>query len=178
MANKHVEQDFSILDEIETKRRGTSSNETVIYFVSGFFTSVVPIYLYTTLFNMSLKDYGPFFGVMSVVVTILLSMAYQNVTQSIALRLVYGLSPAKVSKTLSKKDAKEKREELRAVQETTMQYKAVAFSLIYNNLFYLMLSVFFSFYLFRSFGGLQNYVVALGAAAGLVYFASTKGSGK
>jgi len=172
--SKGNKDDFSLLDKIEQKRNASAPNENLIYYVSGFLTSAVPIYFYSTLFNMSLKDYGPIFGIVTALATVVLSLAYQNVTQAISNRLISDLSPGRVGKDLNKKEVKEQREKIREMQELITHYKSMAFSLVYNNLFYLLLAVFFAFYILRSFGGLINYVLTVAAAVGLVYFSSAQ----
>ena len=53
------------------------------------------------------------------------------------------------------------------------EYEATTFSIFYNNALFLAIMIVFSFYIFRSFSPVFNYVGAMSLAAGTVALLST-----
>jgi len=57
-----------------------TSAQRVLYFIQGLMVALVPISIYSPVFSMNLLDYGALFGIVSVVVACVISLAYHNVT--------------------------------------------------------------------------------------------------
>jgi len=169
--DEHV--DIQALREMrEGKQIKTTNQEYAFYFLYGLISSALPIVLYIKIYQLSLEEYGPLFVFLVVVASLLLSMAYDNVTNAVRIRLLKKL-PQPPGKKGSKQENKEAKDAQRKLQESVTFYQSVSFSLLYNNLFYLALTVFLGFFLLRSISPLYNYVLSVGAASALVMLSST-----
>merc|ERR1712115_134317 len=71
---------------------------------------------------------------------------------------------------------KEKDERILWKKNEVAEYEATTFSIFYNNALFLAILIVCSFYIFKSFSPVVNYVGAMGLAAGVVALLST-GSG-
>jgi len=116
---------------------------------------------------------GPVFLILIVVTSVLLTMAYDHVARNLRIRLLTKLIPPPGNKRLSAKENKEERAKQRKLQEDITYYHSTSFSLLYNTLFYLTLSVFLGFYLLRPVPNLYNYVLTTCVSGGLVMLSST-----
>jgi len=130
---------------------------------------------------MSLIDYGALFGIVSVAVAVVISLAYHNVTFSVRSKLNWerdqSITLAMVRKdaAATKDNAKDLVAQLKANQRLVTQRESMSFSIIYNNLFFLLIVVFLGFYILRSLPGIYNYIVSVGvAAASVTYLSTTK----
>jgi len=73
----------------------------------------------------------------------------------------------------TKDNAKDLVAQLKANQRLVTQRESMSFSIIYNNLFFLLIVVFLGFYILRSLPGIYNYIVSVGVAAATVTYLST-----
>jgi len=167
------ETDDDILDQYALQTKSTAPANQLIYYGSGFAVASLPIYLYVTIFNMALLEYGPLFIVLSGVAGLLLSWSYHNVAESVRLRLMSKLQDSPAPPSKSKLDRKKLKEDQREQKINITNQEALAFSLIYNNLFYLSSVIFLAFFFLKSLPSLYNYVLAIGVSGAIVMLSST-----
>eukprot|EP01125_Pyxidicula_operculata_P013477 TRINITY_DN4476_c0_g1_i1.p1 TRINITY_DN4476_c0_g1~~TRINITY_DN4476_c0_g1_i1.p1 ORF type:complete len:180 (+),score=39.94 TRINITY_DN4476_c0_g1_i1:69-608(+) len=157
-------------------QKEATSNEQLLFGITGFLVSIVPIYLYTSIFNMPLKDYAIFYLALTVVSTGLMSYSYNKVAEQLRIKLSARNSEvssrASKDKAANKNEKKKQEEQLKDQLNVLTRQEATAFSLLYNNLFFLLLVVFLAFYVLQNLPALQNYVMTIGVAGGLVLLSS------
>lgn len=91
-------------------------------------------------------------------------------------RLFAQLPEPAVPKDTKKGEKADVREALRNQQYALCRQEALAFSLLYNNLFYLLFVVLLAFVVFKNLAPLYNYVLSVGISAALVMVSSTSTS--
>eukprot|EP01121_Diplochlamys_sp_Union-15-3_P002851 TRINITY_DN126_c0_g1_i1.p1 TRINITY_DN126_c0_g1~~TRINITY_DN126_c0_g1_i1.p1 ORF type:complete len:184 (+),score=24.53 TRINITY_DN126_c0_g1_i1:45-596(+) len=144
---------------------------------SGVFAALVPITLYTGIFNMSIFDYFLLYFIVSVAVGVALSLSYHNISNFLRSLLDWkrdGLvTNARVRKSNQKTEDIKSIVEAQKKEQREVTYKeTLSFSILYNNLLFLLLVVFLGFYILRSVPGVYNYILSLGGAAAAVTYLS------
>lgn len=119
------------------------------------------------------------FLVMVLISTYLVAFAYKNVKfilkHKIAQKIEDGVS-REILRSIGddkKMSKKEKDERILWKKNEVADYEATTFSIFYNNALYLVLIVFVSFYILRSFTPIVNYIFSVGSTAGLLALFST-----
>jgi len=167
------ETEDDILDQYALQSKSAAPANQLIYYASGFAVACLPIYLYVTIFNMAIVEYGPVFIILSGVAGLLLSWSYHNVSESVRLRLMGKLQDSPAPPAKSKLDRKKLKEEQLEEKINITNQEALSFALIYNNLFYLTSVIFLAFFFLKSLPSLYNYVLSIGVSGAIVMLSST-----
>jgi len=141
-----------------------TKEQRLLYIATALLTTLIPIYLYQTIYDMDLETYAAIFGVVTVFSALIISFAYHNVTYWLKTRL---LKERDVLLTKKKVGAKKEQLEVNTVRE------AMAFAILYNNLFFLLATVSLSFFVFSSTSAPYNYILSVSTAAAFLTFIST-----
>merc|ERR1712051_1136099 len=115
----------------------------------------------------------------TLVATWLLALAYKN-TKHILKDKIAVKRAAAVTKEMTKKLADDKKISKKEMNERILwkknevaEYEATTFSIFYNNALFLAILIICSFYIFKTFTPVVNYVGAMSLAAGVVALLST-----
>merc|ERR1712047_79903 len=150
-------QDFS---------RRVSAKSSALFYGNAFIVSSIPIWLYWRIHAIDS--------------TWLVAFAYRN-TKHVLKHKVAVKREAAVTKDMNKEldsgdkkiSRKEKDERILWKKNEVAEYEATTFSIFYNNALFLAILIVCSFYIFKSFSPVVNYVGAMGLAAGVVALLST-----
>ena len=155
-----------------------TSDQRFTYLATAIATVAVPVYLYQTIFAFPVEEKFLVYAVVSLLSAFILTFAYHNVAYSTKNRLIAAretnITIAKVTaeaqaKGENKKDyVKKKKEEILAV--TTKE--SIAYSILFNNVYFLLSTVFLAFYVFGNYPSAYNYVLSVSLSAGLISFSS------
>eukprot|EP01121_Diplochlamys_sp_Union-15-3_P002852 TRINITY_DN126_c0_g2_i2.p1 TRINITY_DN126_c0_g2~~TRINITY_DN126_c0_g2_i2.p1 ORF type:complete len:186 (+),score=24.72 TRINITY_DN126_c0_g2_i2:95-652(+) len=150
---------------------------------NGVFAALVPITLYTGIFNMSIFDYFLLYFIVTVAVGVSLSFSYHNVSNFLRSLLDWKRDGLVTNARVRKSNQDQNTENIKSLVEAQKKeqrqitYKeTLFFSILYNNLFFLLLVVFLGFYILRSVPGVYNYILSLGGAAAAVTYLSQTNS--
>merc|ERR1711894_455081 len=169
-------QDFS---------RNVSTKSNALFYGNAFIVSAVPIWLFWRIHLMDPLSSSPFFLVITILSTYLVSFAYKN-TKFVLKHKVAIKREEAVNREISKKMAedkkmnkKEKDERILWKKNEVADYEATTFSIFYNNALFLVFIIVASFYVLRSFSPTINYILSMGTAGGLLalFSTSTKSTG-
>jgi len=165
-------QDFS---------RNVTTKSSALFYGNALIVSAIPMWLFWRIHQMDPQQTytAVLFGVMTLVSTYLISVAYKNVKFLLKHKIAQKREEA-VTREVMKKvsddkrmSKKEKDERILWKKNEVADYEATTFSIFYNNALYLLLIVVASFYVLRSFSPTANYVGSVGAASGLLALFST-----
>eukprot|EP01120_Amphizonella_sp_Union-15-10_P001612 TRINITY_DN1176_c0_g1_i1.p1 TRINITY_DN1176_c0_g1~~TRINITY_DN1176_c0_g1_i1.p1 ORF type:complete len:167 (-),score=26.28 TRINITY_DN1176_c0_g1_i1:80-580(-) len=149
----------------------TSANSKIFYAFSSLAVASVPLAIYLTIFSMSFSESFLIFFLVTLASAGALAYGYNNVATAVKSKLSH-TRQGSITKAKAKK-IKGKIEEQRQKQKEITESEATSLSILYNNLFFLMLVVIFAFYLVRSLPSTLNYIIAVGGSAACVSFLST-----
>eukprot|EP00343_Euplotes_focardii_P009317 CAMPEP_0205823374 /NCGR_PEP_ID=MMETSP0206-20130828/16249_1 /ASSEMBLY_ACC=CAM_ASM_000279 /TAXON_ID=36767 /ORGANISM="Euplotes focardii, Strain TN1" /LENGTH=150 /DNA_ID=CAMNT_0053120479 /DNA_START=75 /DNA_END=527 /DNA_ORIENTATION=- len=142
-----------------------SSGQAMFYFLAAVFVSAVPVYLYWTVFDLT-QAFVPFYAVVTAVSSTLLTMAYKNVTYRENARLS---SHRKDTDSVNHKKLGLSKAQLDFhVKEATLK-EATTWSFFINNLVFVLLFVFLSFYMLKDLQTNYNYILSTVVSATLVW---------
>merc|ERR1712133_144559 len=146
---------------------------------NAFIVSAIPVWLYWRVHSIDIASYAVIFAIGTLVSTWLLAFAYKN-TKHILKHKVAVKREAAVTKEMTIKLAddkkiskKEKDERILWKKNEVAEYEATTFSIFYNNALFLAILIICSFYIFKTFTPVVNYVGAMSMAAGIVALLST-----
>jgi len=129
----------------------------MIYLVIAFAITLVPLYLYHSIFGVEVQTHYLLFAVVSFGSALILSIAYHNVAYWLKVRLI---SLDETSFTRGQR--------LKEDKEAAITRESVAFSVLYNNVLFLFLYVVMAFFLLKSASGPYNYVLSVSFTAALM----------
>eukprot|EP01091_Cochliopodium_minus_P006013 TRINITY_DN15899_c0_g1_i1.p1 TRINITY_DN15899_c0_g1~~TRINITY_DN15899_c0_g1_i1.p1 ORF type:complete len:185 (+),score=37.92 TRINITY_DN15899_c0_g1_i1:36-590(+) len=179
--SKKVDVNDQYLVDIQRKREAElrpTFQQRITYYVIALITSIVPIFLFSSIFGISLTSHAPTFGIVTIFTAAIITFAYHNGSYTIKSRIIDERVNSITVNTFkgeisTNKQAflDEKRKEL-AVNTTN---ESIAFSILFNNLFFLSLLSIFAFFLLPSIGAtdIYNYVVSVSASSAIISLTST-----
>jgi len=146
---------------------------------NGLVVAFAPAYLYITIFGLSFKDNAlVFFGVTGLA-AFLVSRAYETVSKSVYAAFSKSRSLADFSleqddpNPNSKKNLRKKEsQQLKTSQQEVSRHEAISFSILYNNLLFLLFVVVLGFFALKNLPGLFNYIFSVGVAGAVVMLSS------
>jgi len=178
MASSDEETD-TVIAAFTKQNTTVNSQEKTLFYVTSFITVLVPIYMFIFIFDVDLWTYLGLFSVVSVGSAVALSYSYQNIASSLKMKLESqreGLitlrSVEQEAKTKGEKPnslVKKKKEHIAKLTTT----ESLAFSIFYNNSFFLLATVVLSNYIFGSTPAPINYVLSVSLSSALLSFTSS-----
>merc|ERR1711935_1124296 len=168
-------QDFS---------RRVSAKSSALFYGNAFIVSAIPIWLYWRIHAVDPASTAIILALITIASTWLVAFAYRN-TKHVLKHKVAVKREAAVSKDMNKEldggdkkiSRKEKDERLLWKKNEVAEYEATTFSIFYNNALFLAILIICSFYIFKTFTPVVNYVGAMSMAAGIVALLSTSSTG-
>merc|ERR1712038_621831 len=165
-------QDFS---------RNVTTKSSALFYGNALIVSAIPMWLFWRIHQMDPHQTYTMvlFGVMTLVSTYLISVAYKNVKFLLKHKIAQKREEA-VAREVNKKfsddkrmSKKEKDERILWKKNEVADYEATTFSIFYNNALFLALIIIASFYVLRSFSPATNYIMSVCGASGLLALFST-----
>eukprot|EP01133_Synstelium_polycarpum_P001132 gene1132-1294_t len=153
-----------------------SAEQRIVYFINALIVSMVPIYLFHSIFFMSLESYAIVYGAVTLFASIVLTFAYNNIYRVKRLKLsavrdhTLSMSKSKGGQGFDKKAVFAAKKERQSV---VTSHEAIALSIMYNNAIFLVSVLVFSFVIFKNVALVYNYIVSVSLAAGVTTFLST-----
>jgi len=134
--------------------------------------SFAPAYLYSTVYDLSVSDFGIGYLIAVVASTALLALSYHVVcTYNYAVlssQRKQNSNSSKVQKELGYSAA-----ELEAISRDVTARESVLYSLVFNNVVYLLLFFFLAFYMLRDVSTAWNYLSSQVITGGVTYYVAT-----
>merc|ERR1712170_18804 len=164
-------QDFS---------RRVSAKSSALFYGNAFIVSAIPIWLYWRIHAVDPASTAIILALVTIASTWLVAFAYRN-TKHVLKHKVAVKREAAVTKDMNKEldsgdkkiSRKEKDERILWKKNEVAEYEATTFSIFYNNALFLSILIICSFYIFKTFTPVVNYVGAMSMAAGIVALLST-----
>jgi len=125
------------------------------------------VILFSTVFDLGLKEFGVVYLPVTIASSVLLTIAYRNVSSFEVARLSTGRKAASTESV--HKELKLTTEQLNDLQQQTTYEESVAWAFFFNNLLWLIVFSFLSFYVLRQFQPSYNYTVSVVMAAVFVW---------
>merc|ERR1711935_95937 len=168
-------QDFS---------RRVSAKSSALFYGNAFIVSAIPIWLYWRIHAVDPASTAIILALITIASTWLVAFAYRN-TKHVLKHKVAVKREAAVAKDMNKEldggdkkiSRKEKDERILWKKNEVAEYEATTFSIFYNNALFLAILIICSFYIFKTFTPVVNYVGAMSMAAGIVALLSTSSTG-
>merc|ERR1712002_152572 len=159
-------QDFS---------RRVSAKSSALFYGNAFIVSAIPIWLYWRIHAVDPASSAIILALVTIASTWLVAFAYRN-TKHVLKHKVAVKREAAVTKDMNKEldsgdkkiSRKEKDERILWKKNEVAEYEATTFSIFYNNALFLAILIICSFYIFKTFTPVVNYVGAMSMAAGIV----------
>merc|ERR1711934_405912 len=164
-------QDFS---------RRVSAKSSALFYGNAFIVSAIPIWLYWRIHAVDPASTAIILALVTIASTWLVAFSYRN-TKHVIKHKVAVKREAAVTRDMNRElDAgdkkisrKEKDERILWKKNEVAEYEATTFSIFYNNALFLAILIICSFYIFKTFTPVVNYVGAMSLAAGVVALLST-----
>merc|ERR1712001_258740 len=172
---------FSKEDELllQDFSKNVSTKSSALFYGNAFIVSAIPVWLFWRVHSMEPVSSAPLFAVVTLISTWLVAFAYRN-TKHLLKHQVAVKREAAVTKEMSRQlnddkkiSRKEKDERILWNKNEVAEYEATTFSIFYNNALFLAILIICSFYIFKSFSPVVNYIGAMSMAAGVVALLST-----
>merc|ERR1711971_299832 len=168
-------QDFS---------RRVSAKSSALFYGNAFIVSAIPIWLYWRIHAVDPASTAIILALVTIASTWLVAFSYRN-TKHVIKHKVAVKREAAVTRDMNRElDAgdkkisrKEKDERILWKKNEVAEYEATTFSIFYNNALFLAILIICSFYIFKTFTPVVNYVGAMSLAAGVVALLSTASTG-
>mmetsp|Transcript_61859 Transcript_61859/g.145844 ORF Transcript_61859/g.145844 Transcript_61859/m.145844 type:complete len:187 (+) Transcript_61859:33-593(+) len=151
----------------------------ILFVINSLILTAVPVYLYSSIFDLDVAENAPVYGAGSVVTAVLLTLACQGRSKSLRNRLLKSRD-VELPSTSALKDAESKQDEKKlnrskemAQKRSEVEWEALAFALSVTNAIFLLSVVVIAFFVLRSTQPLVNYAVSTaGSGIFAFYFAS------
>merc|ERR1711971_840085 len=164
-------QDFS---------RRVSAKSSALFYGNAFIVSAIPIWLYWRIHAVDPASTAIILALVTIASTWLVAFSCRN-TKHVIKHKVAVKREAAVTRDMNRElDAgdkkisrKEKDERILWKKNEVAEYEATTFSIFYNNALFLAILIICSFYIFKTFTPVVNYVGAMSLAAGVVALLST-----
>merc|ERR1712154_156254 len=127
--------------------RRVSAKSSALFYGNAFIVSAIPIWLYWRIHAVDPASSAIILALVTIASTWLVAFAYRNTKHVIKHKV--------------------------AVKSEAAEYEATTFSIFYNNAMFLAILIICSFYIFKTFTPVVNYVGAMSMAAGVVALLST-----
>merc|ERR1712008_635524 len=164
-------QDFS---------RRVSAKSSALFYGNAFIVSAIPIWLYWRIHAVDPASTAIILALVTIASTWLVAFSYRN-TKHVLKHKVAVKREAAVTRDMNREldsvdkkiSRKEKDERILWKKNEVAEYEVTTFSIFYNNALFLAILIICSFYIFKSFTPVVNYVGAMSLAAGVVALLST-----
>ncbi|KYQ92224.1 translocon-associated protein TRAP gamma subunit [Tieghemostelium lacteum] len=153
-----------------------SVEQKIVYFINGLFVSLIPVYLFHSIYSLTLESYIIVYASVTLFSALVLSFAYNNIYRLKKLKLsttrdhLLSASKTKVQSGYDKKKVLAAKKESQAL---VTSHEAIAMSIMYNNALFIVSTLVFSFVIFKSVPLVYNFIASVAMASGVTAFLST-----
>jgi len=165
--HKRVGNDDDLFEEFET--RTFTSSHTVLFSAAGLILTALPAYLFQGVYDLTLLEYGLAYLLVTGLATVLMSISYRNIAVSTFASLQGARKFASYNRSKDKDKDKDAPKTASETQEELSERESVAWSLLQNNITFLVTWFFLAFYVLRGFQALYVYVISVVLAAAAVW---------
>lgn len=151
---KQTVEDIDQFLSATTKTQQFTADQMAGYFLVAFIMTLVPAYLYHSVFDMTVADNGLIYLGLTIASAVMLTMAYRNVEQSTQKMLSGVRKSGKYSGAKSAEDT-----------ASLLYQESLAWSFFLNNALFVCLFLFNAFYVLRSIDTVWNYVLSMSISA-------------
>jgi len=173
MANRTDEIDEFLKAE---KKPTVQSDPAFVW--NGIVTAAVPVYVYHAIFGLSVLQNIVLYAVVTAVVALAIGFSYGKVANSLNSKLLAARDGLITVRSVED-EAKKRGEKAKAVwkrrvdeQQSVTVKEATAYSILYNNVLFLLATIVFGFFIFTRFSTPINFVLTLASSAALLAFAA------
>ncbi|XP_070493882.1 translocon-associated protein subunit gamma-like [Chironomus tepperi] len=161
--------------------RNVSTGSNMLFYGSAAIISALPIWLYWRIYQMELLSSLIIFVAFTAISTYLMAMAYRNTKFTLKHKVAMKREDTvtrEIAQLLAddKMSRKEKDERILWKKNEIADFEATVFSIFYNNVLFLALMIFLSFYLLRSISPTFNYMITISGTSGLLALLSASTS--
>jgi translocon-associated protein subunit gamma len=163
---------------LQDNSRKVSTKSSILFYGNAAIISAIPTWVFWRIHQMEPVDFYVYYIIASLVAAYLVCFAYKNVKFVLKHKIAQKREDAiskEVSAKLDKKNVNKKEKDDRILwkKNEVADYEATTFSIFYNNTLFLVILFFFSFFVFRNFAPVLNYLISMATAAGLLALFST-----
>ncbi|VDN55417.1 unnamed protein product, partial [Dracunculus medinensis] len=156
-----------------------SAKGSAIFYANSTVIAAAPIYLFHGVHQMEISNSWIVWIISTLIASYLITFSYKNVKHVLKHKIVVKRSEA-VTREMNRKLAddkkmskKEKDERILWKKNEVGNYEATTFSIFWNNILFISLILFLSFFVFASVSPFFNCVLSMIGASGLVALFST-----
>jgi translocon-associated protein subunit gamma len=161
--------------------RDLTKKSMVIFYIHAIFVSAIPIWLFNRIHQMEITENAILFSIGTLVSAYLISVAYKNnkfqMKHKIAQKRGDGIAAevfSKLSDADSKKiSRKEKEERVLWRKNEVAEAESMQLAVFFSNAMFIVLLIVLSFFFFKSYGPLPDYVISMFGASGITALLST-----
>ncbi|XP_002131637.2 translocon-associated protein subunit gamma-like [Ciona intestinalis] len=161
--------------------RDLSRKSSVIFYVHALFVSAIPLWLFNRIHQMEMLDNAILFVIGTIFSAYFVALAYKNnkfeLKHKIAQKRSDGVAAelnAKMSETESKKiSKKEKDERILWRKNEIAEAESMQLAVFYTNSLFLILLILSSFFFFKSYSPMPNYIISMVGASSITGLLST-----
>jgi len=163
---------------LKESSRNVSTKSSALFYGNASIVSLIPIWLFWRIHQMEPLDFYVYFIVATLVSAYLLSFAYKNVKfvlkHKLAVKREEAITREINSKFSDKKfSKKDKDDRIASKKNEVAEFESTTFSIFYNNSLFLILLLVASFFVFKNFSPVFNYLLSMSVAAGITALFST-----
>lgn len=156
--------------------RNVSTKSSALFYGNAAIVAAIPIWLFWRIHQMEPIEYYIYFIIATVVAAYLISFSYKNVKfvlkHKIAQKCEDGILRA-MSQAEKKGGKKDQEDRVLWKKNEVAEFEATTYSIFYNNSLFLIILLVTSFFVFKNFQPVVNYILSMSVAAGLLALFST-----
>jgi len=164
--------------------RDLTRKSMVIFYIHAIFVSAIPIWLFNRVHQMEITENAILFSVGTCLSAYLVSVAYKNnkfeMKHKIAQKRGDGIAAEVFSKISDDKKISRKEKEERVLwrKNEVAEAESMQLAVFFSNAMFLVLLILLSFFFFKSYSPLPNYVISMLGASGFTALLSTSSNNK
>jgi len=163
---------------LKESSRNVSTKSSALFYGNAAIIAAIPIWLFWRIHSMEPMNFYVYFIIGTLAAAYFIAFAYKNVKFVLKHKIIQkreeAITKEITSKLADKKIAKKDKDEkiLWKVSEVA-EFEATTFSIFYNNSLFLILLLITSFVIFKNVNPVFNYLLSMGASAGMLALFST-----
>merc|ERR1711915_847790 len=164
------EQLEAVFEEFRTDYT-LQTDQATVYFPVALFVTAIPLYLYHSIFGMDVQTNYVLYGVVTVLSSMILTLAYHNIAFWLNARLQPARENAISHKNIKKGAKEDKKKALESVKEkqaAVTTKETMWFSMLYNNALFLFILILLAFFVFKNATAPYNYVLSVSLSSTLL----------
>ncbi|CAK8698508.1 unnamed protein product [Clavelina lepadiformis] len=161
--------------------RDLTRKSSLIFYMHAIFVSALPLWLFNRIHQMELTEHAILFAIGTLVSTYLVASAYKNnkfqLKHKVAQKRSDGVA-AEINSQMAENDSKkvskkEKDERILWRKNEVAEAESMQLAVVYSNSVFLILLILLSFFFFKSYSPMINYIISMIGASGITALLST-----